>query len=124
MARIRIIEKKANTIEIDAFKDITAVSNTANSPALVTIEHSGEKTVVEFSYTGSTEHIVTTHLHGGVDVSTGIKSGRIVRIEGIEVSYMAEALNSRKIGDTSRAIRNYELSKSILAEVLMKEEND
>lgn len=121
MTRIRFIKKKAKKIEGDSFKEITLtvsnVNNTANIPALVTIDESHDKEIVEFSYTGSTESSITTQLSDGVDVSTGANSGRIIRVQGKSVCMMAKALNGKTIGSTTRAIRNYELGKEIINEL-------
>ena len=84
MARIRFIKKNAERIVEDCFKEFETTLDTSNLPAYVLLEEDRDKKVLNLSYTGSTESMDVKEI-GGVDVSVGIRSGRIVKVEGTDI---------------------------------------
>ena len=84
MARIRFIKKNAEGIVEDCFKELETTLDSSNLPAYVILNEVSDKKVLNLSYTGSTESISET-IHGGMDVSIGSRSGRIIKVEGTDI---------------------------------------
>lgn len=84
MARIRFIKKNAEGIVEDCFKELETTLDSSNLPAYIILNEVSDKKVLNLSYTGSTESISET-VHGGVDVSIGSRSGRIIKVEGTDI---------------------------------------
>lgn len=84
MARIRFIKKNAEGILEDNLKDLATNLDASNLPAYITYKIDGGREELNLSYTGSTES--TNHREiGGMDVSVGVRSGRIVKVEGTDI---------------------------------------
>lgn len=94
MAQIRFIKKNADRIVEDCFKELQTQLDSSNLPAYVTIKTDGDREVINLSYTGSTESIIDKVLDSGIDVSIGSRSGRIVKIEGVDIlQHIDDVLN-------------------------------
>ena len=85
MAQIRFIKKHADRIVDDCFKELQTQLDSSNLPAYVIINTDGDREVINLSYTGSTESVIEEVLDSGIDVSIGSRSGRIVKIEGVDI---------------------------------------
>lgn len=85
MAQIRFIKKNAAGIFEDELMDLVTTLDSSNLPAYIILNTSGDKDVLNLSYTGSTESTTETEVGGGIDVSIGSRSGRIVKVEGKDI---------------------------------------
>lgn len=94
MAQIRYIKKDAERIVDDAFKEVETVLDSSNLPAYITFKTGGDKDVLSLSYTGSTESTSRIVLDGGIDVSVGSYSGRIVKVEGKDIFNHIDAIRA------------------------------
>ena len=84
MVRIRFIKKNAEGIVEDCFMELETTLDSSNLPAYIILNEGSDRKVLNLSYTGSTESISET-VQGGMDVSIGSRSGRIVKVEGTDI---------------------------------------
>lgn len=115
MARIRFIKKNAEGIVEDCFKELETTLDSSNLPAYIIYKENEGKEELNLSYTGSTESMNVKEI-GGMDVSVGIRSGRIVKVEGTDIfRHIDEILTIDT--STDRARNNLENGVELIKEL-------
>lgn len=115
MARIRFIKKNAEGVLLDEIKDLPTTLDSSNLPAYIIFKADDGREELNLSYTGSTESTNVKEI-SGMDVSVGIRSGRIVKVEGTDIFRHIEDILTINT-PTDRARNNLENGVELIKEL-------